>query len=140
MDSDDYNQHREFVNLLMLHAKINQVHIHVVAHQRKRDGKNKDAPGDGEDIKGSGDIVNQMHKTAIMWRNRKPRHEREGGAGGSDPDALLIIEKQRGRPNWVGPIRLWHDQQSGQFLGALHDQPIEYIKGMRSARTAELAL
>lgn len=142
MANDAYDDQRVFMNHLMAYAAYYKLHIHIVAHQKKRDGKNKNDPGDGEDIKGSGDIANQAHKVCVAWRNRTPRHEREGGAGGSEPDGALILDKQRGRPNWIGPISLWHDQESGQYLPDPFSRPLVYVPGLRRERvhTAELDL
>jgi twinkle protein len=127
MASDDYDQQRVFMNHLMAHAEYYKLHVHIVAHQKKRDGKDKNLPGDGDDIKGSGDIQNQAHKIAVVWRNRTPPFERPGGVGGGEPDGMLIIDKQRGRPNWLGKIKLWHDQASGQFRNEQFAKPVVYV-------------
>lgn len=134
MANDAFDDQRVFMNHLMAYAAYYKLHLHIVAHQRKRDAKNKNEPGDGEDIKGSGDLPNQAHKIHVMWRNKLQRHERPGGAGGSEPDGALILDKQRGRPNWIGPIKLWYDEVSGQYLEGLHSRPTVYVPGLRRER------
>lgn len=123
MDSDDYDRQRRFFNLLGAHAKANPVCVHIVCHARKQGGEER--PLSIFDIRGSGDIINQADVIMNVWRNKRPRHER---AKDDEPaDALLITEKQRGRPRWIGLTKLWMDEGSGQFMAAADHQPMEFF-------------
>lgn len=140
MDGDDFDWHRKFINLLGAHAKVGGVHVHIVVHMTKGDGK--EGPQSFETVRGSGDIINQVDKIFNVWRNKKPRHERHGGIDGGEPDGLLICEKQRGRPNWIGTMPIWMHRSSGQFLAERTDLPSAYLPGVHAgdSATAELAL
>lgn len=116
IDDKDFNWHKQFINLLGMHATNVGIHAHLVVHLTKGDSKTRgDGPRDYEDMRGSGDVLNQADKIFNVWRNRKSPIDRPGGVGGNTPDGLLICEKQRGRPNWIGKINLWMDRKSGQF-------------------------
>lgn len=123
MASDDYDWQRKFFNLLGAHAKATGVHVHIVCHARKGSDENK--PLSIMDIRGSGDIINQADNIFNVWRNKVPRSERKDfDANG---DAVLIVEKQRGKPNWLGRFRLWMDEASGQFLAEKDDEPVGFL-------------
>lgn len=115
LDGDDYDGQRKFFNLLGEAAKSSRVHFHVVCHARK--AGDDERPLSIFDIKGSGDIVNQVDKVMQVWRNKNK-------AMPTDPDGCLIVHKQRGTPNWLGQISLWHDNASKQFLGGQYDSPL----------------
>lgn len=123
MASDDYDWQRKFFNLLGTHAKAAGVHVHIVCHARK--GSDESKPLSIMDIRGSGDIINQADNIFNVWRNKIPRSERRDFD--ADGDALLIVEKQRGKPNWLGRFRLWMDPQSGQFLANKQDEPTSFL-------------
>ena len=128
IDGDDFDWHRQFINILQMHARNAAVHAHLVVHMTKGDGK--EGPQSFETVRGSGDILNQVDKIFNVWRNKKPRHQRTGGVGGNEPDGLLIVEKQRGRPNWIGPISIWMDRSSGQFVAEREHMPMGIIPGI----------
>jgi twinkle protein len=115
LDGDDYDGQRKFFNLLGEAAKASKLHFHVVCHARK--GSDDEKPLSIYDLKGSGDIINQVDKIIQVWRNKNK-------ASPSDPDGCLIVHKQRGTPNWLGQISLWHDNASKQFLGGQFDSPL----------------
>ena len=113
---DDYNTQKGFIDQLTACARDHNIHIHLVTHARK--GENEMAPPNKMDVKGSGSITDQVDNVFTVWRNKgKERSIQENGAHNvSDPDALLICDKQR-NGEWEGKIALWFDPRSQQFLG-----------------------
>lgn len=116
LKGDDYDAQRQLFNLLGAAGKASRVHFHVVCHARK--GNDEEKPLSIMDIKGSGDLINQADKIIQVWRNKNK-------AAPTDPDGLVIVHKQRGTPNWLGQIGVWHDAASRQFLGGQYDSPLQ---------------
>ena len=115
VDSEDNEAQRVFVNRLTAHARLLNVHAHLVCHVRKQSDETAVPSMFG--IRGSGSITDQADNIFVVWRDK--REDRAAG----EPVGLLVVEKQRGRPNWIGRVRLWRDPSSGQFLGAATDDP-----------------
>ena len=120
---DDYEAQRVFFNRVTSYAKQLGVHIHIVCHMRKQ-SDDADVPN-MMDVRGAAAIVEQADNVFVIWRDKREARPPV------DPSALLVVEKQRGRPNWIGKIRLWHDRESGQFIGNLGDQPMWFLPGDR---------
>lgn len=94
IDSDDYNQQREFLNLLTKFTIETGAHVILVAHPRK--GKDEESEPGKLDIKGSSDIFNQADNVMILWRNkRKEKQKEKGQFDKTEPDAKLYVDKQR---------------------------------------------
>lgn len=112
---DDFNGQKAFVDELTSLARDCNCHIHLVHHIRKLSSE-EDTP-DKTDVKGSGSITDQVDNLLLVWRNKKKEREAQAGKGVSDtePDALLICDKQR-NGEWEGRIGLWYDRQSQQFV------------------------
>jgi twinkle protein len=115
MGEDDYNGQKAFVDALTVIARDYGVHIHLIAHSRK--GRDEFAPPGKMDVKGTGAITDQVDNVLTCWRNKpKERELQEGKADKTqDPDALLIIDKQR-NGEWEGKIGLWFHPSSMQFV------------------------
>jgi len=112
---DDYGAQKRFVDQLCWLAKSTGIHIHLVAHMRKRDREGQ-LP-DKFDIKGAGEITDLADNVFIVHRNKdKEESLRLGATPISDsPDATLTVAKQR-HGEWEGKILLWFDQKSNQFI------------------------
>lgn len=121
--SDDYELQRVFLNRVTAYAKALNVHVHVVCHMRKQQDETQ-VPN-LMDVRGAAAIVEQADNVFVVWRDK--REDRQA----HEPSALLVVEKQRGRPNWIGRIRLWFDGPTGQFLGELGDPPQNFIGAKR---------
>lgn len=106
---DDYEAQSLFVGKLKTLAKDTGCTAHLVAHMRKRDGKNGDEqPGTMHDISGGHEIGSKADYIFNVWRNKK---------GSADsPQAALGVDKQRGRTNWIGRLGLDFDNGSRQFI------------------------
>ena len=108
VDRDDYEAQARFVGELKTTAKDTGVTIHLVAHMRKRDGKGGDeSPGTIHDIAGGHEIASKADAVFIVWRDKKPN---------ANPSAILKVDKQRGRVNWVGNVGLNYHATSRQFV------------------------
>jgi twinkle protein len=113
---DDYNGQKEFVDQLCAVARDTGVHIHLVHHSRK--GKDEYAPPGKHDMKGTGAIIDQVDNLVIVWRNKKKEEVKQannGMAPDTEPDAMLIVEKQR-NGEWEGKIGLWFDELGRGFV------------------------
>jgi twinkle protein len=122
---DDYNGQKDFVNGLCVIAKDTGCHIHLVLHVKK--GRTEhDIPGKF-DIKGSGAITDLVDNTFIVWRNKAKEQAMRSGDpfDAEDPDALLILAKQRNSQGEEdeGLYKLFFDRGSCQYLEGRTDMP-----------------
>ena len=116
---DDYNEQKEFVNLLCAAAKDFNCHIHLVHHLKKPE-KESEMP-DKHSTKGSGSITDQVDNLFMVWRNKPKEDDARSGANKrqAEPDSYLLCRKQRnyelsgdGEPI----ISLWRHRDAGQFV------------------------
>ena len=116
INTDDLSGQKNFVDRLCAIAKDFKCHIHLVAHDRKPDDE-KRKPSRWE-IAGSSDISNQVDNCFGVWRNvakvGKPELE-------SEEDAVIICDAQR-NGEWTGEIKLWVDEGSYRYKGAVKEQ------------------
>jgi twinkle protein len=114
LDRDDYEAQARFVGELKAVAKDTGVTVHLVAHMRKRDGKGGDeSPGTLHDISGGHEIGSKADYVFIVWRDVQRKDS-------SSPAAILKVEKQRGRVNWLGTVGLHFHEGSRQFVEDVH--------------------
>lgn len=120
---DDYNGQKAFVDELTCIARDYSMHIHLVHHIKKP--ANEDHKPNKYDYKGSGSITDQVDNVVSVWRNKAKERKREEGkqVDESEPDALLICDKQR-NGDWEGTIGLWYDKPSQQFISAAFEGPM----------------
>lgn len=120
---DDYNGQKAFVDELCGIARDEDIHIHVVHHVKKPSAANGKASK--YDLKGSGSITDQVDNVIAVWRNKAK--ERQKLQDQSQPDALLIVDKQRNGDGWEGEIGLWFHPQSRQFVAKPADGPMQFF-------------
>lgn len=113
---DDYNGQKAFVDELCAIARDHNIHIHLVHHIKKP--ATDDSKPSKYDFKGTGAITDQPDNVIAVWRNKTKERNRQAKKLVSDtePDALLIVDKQRNGEGWEGNIGLWFDKQSTQFV------------------------
>jgi len=109
---DDYNGQKRFVNQLCVVARDTGVHIHLVHHSRKGQDESK-APGK-MDAKGSGAITDLVDNCVTSFRVKAKK-------GADDPDAFLMVDKQR-HGEWEGGVPLWFHEESQSFCGTSRRQ------------------
>jgi twinkle protein len=125
LDRDDYDAQARFVGELKTTAKDTGVHVHLVAHMRKREGKTgEDVPGTIHDISGGHEIGSKADGVFIVWKDieRKDTTKHE---------VILKVDKQRGRVNWTGKIGLNCHHGSRQFIEdvapmSFWDEPVNF--------------
>ncbi len=120
---DDYNGQKAFVGELTAIARDYNMHIHLVHHIKKPSSEDQ-KPGK-YDYKGSGAITDQVDNVVSVWRNKAKEKKREAGGdvNESDPDTLLICDKQR-NGEWEGTIGLWYERDSQQFVANHGEGPM----------------
>lgn len=114
---DDYNGQKAFVDELCAIARDHNIHIHLIHHVKKPN--TDDHKPSKYDFKGTGAITDQVDNVIGVWRNKTKERNRQAGKmlSETEPDAFLIVDKQRNGEGWEGNIGLWFDPQSHQFLG-----------------------
>jgi twinkle protein len=114
--SDDYSAQKDFVDELCAYARDYNVHIHLVHHIRKQ-GAETEVPNK-MDVKGAGEITDQVDNVLIVWRNKKKERDAQAGktVAPEECDAFLICDKQR-NGEWEGRIALYWEPASQQFVG-----------------------
>ena len=137
---DNYNTEKDFVDELIAIAKFYDVHIHLVAHARKGDESKR--PNRYE-IRGSSTIGDQADNCIAVWRNKPLEQKiREGGhRDRGEYDTIIGIDKQR--ENGIeGDYGLYHDWDTGQFVGNVGDPVVRYLEtnnGHNATTTDRLA-
>lgn len=127
---DDYNGQKDFIDALCVVARDNDAHIHIVAHSKK--GQDEDTPPGKMDAKGTGTMTDLVDNVIVVWANKKKEREKTKPQPRADvisqPDQLLIVEKQR-HAEFEGRIALWFHERSLQFLESEGRQPQDYVDG-----------
>jgi twinkle protein len=115
IDLEDNEAIRGFMNRLGAYAKALNVGVHLVCHIRKP--KDESQVPSMMDIKGSGAITDLADAVFVVWRNKNEDRRPD------EPESILSVDKQRGRPNFVGKVKLWYEPQSRQFISNPGDGP-----------------
>jgi twinkle protein len=114
---DDYEAQAQFVGELKTTAKDTGVHIHLVAHTRKREGKTgEDLIPSLHDVAGGHEIASKADSVFIVWKDLERNDPTKN-------DAVLKVDKQRGRVNWRGKILLNSHETSRQFVDGMKAKP-----------------
>jgi twinkle protein len=125
---DDYNRQKQFVDRLATYARDSNVHIHLVAHSRKKESEDK--PMDKFDVKGSSEITDLADNVFTLWRNKPKEDAVQKGKADPEiqdaPDAILTLDKQR-HGEWEGRIPLWFHKRSLQYLGKNWPHSMDYM-------------
>lgn len=115
IDEDDFNRQKRFIDSLTAVARDTGIHVHVVAHSRKK--ADEHSPPGKMDVKGTGSITDQVDNVMTVWRNKRKEADAQSGEMRSsrDPDAMVICDKQR-NGEWEGRIGLWYLPAAMQFV------------------------
>jgi len=123
--ADDYNKQKWFINELCVIAKDTGMHIHLVAHSRKKETEK--TVMDKFDIKGTSEITDMVDNVFTVWRNKKKEDAKRDPEPDmkllSMPDAIVNCDKQR-HGEWEGKIPLWLQPESMQFMGREHGRAV----------------
>ncbi len=114
IDEDNFNGQKRFVDALTAVARDTGIHIHLVAHSRKK--ADEHSPPGKMDVKGTGTITDQVDNVMTVWRNKRKESDQQAGItkSATDPDAMIICDKQR-NGEWEGRIGLWFIPSAMQF-------------------------
>lgn len=123
--ADDYNRQKWFINELCTIAKDTGVHIHIVAHSRKKETEK--TVMDKFDVKGTSEITDMADNVFTVWRNKKKENAKRETVPDlkliSMPDCIVICDKQR-HGEWEGKIPLWFQPESLQFMRKEHGRAV----------------
>lgn len=139
---DDYEGQRVLLSRLTDFAKSHEVHVFLVVHIGKGNGKSggEDHPPGKNDIRGSTAITDLADTVITWWRNRKK--EQALANPELDPEDRNAFEKQgdvvfscvKQRASGKEPrVSLFWDGSSHRFLPYPNWKPIEYVKFIREA-------
>jgi len=110
---DDYNGQKIFVGDLCTLALAYDAHVHLVAHARK--GQHEGDALTKFDVKGAGEISDQVDNVMLIQRNKRKEAAAERGDADDSPDLFINVCKQR-HGAFEGTLGLWHDRRSGAFV------------------------
>ena len=118
LETDDYNAQEQTMFEIVDWTIRSNVHVHLVAHSRKREDNRMQSL---DDVKGAMEIGANAFNTVIVWRNRKLEDELLA-ADNDDlrqelvtrPGVIINVVKQR-NGDWEGKIPLWFDQGSYRY-------------------------
>lgn len=126
--TDDYNAQKHFVDSLSTYAKDSGLHIHMIAHSRKKETEHKQM--DKFDIKGASEITDMADNVFTLWRNKgKEEKAQKGKLVGDEldmPDAVLNCDKQR-NGDWEGKVSLWFVPRALQYVGKNTTRTIDML-------------
>jgi len=127
--SEDYEGQERAVYEIVEWAVSKGVHVHLVAHARKSDGKFRGVP-EIDDVKGAQEIGANAFNIVAVWRNRqlegevrdaREKAERGDKAAATElkeleerPPVIMNIAKQR-NGDWEGKCGLWFMPQTYQY-------------------------
>jgi len=109
---DDYAGQKAIVDRLTSLAKDLGIHIHLVHHARK--DRDETRPPRKMDALGASAITNLVDNVFVVWRN-KAKYEK-ANPDHSQPDAMLICDKQRHGTGWEGLQNLTYHARSKQYV------------------------
>lgn len=114
---DNYNAQKDFITRLCAIAQETNIHIHLVAHNKKGD---ESKPAGRYDTHGSSSLSNNVHNAFNVWS------QKERDADSELPDVIIKCDKQR-EGEWEGAIPLWFCEDSLQFSGTPDRRPRSWI-------------
>lgn len=132
MGEDDYNGQKAFVDELCAIARDTGIHIHLVLHVKKPATEGKKPTK--YDMKGTGAITDQPDNVIGVWRDKSKERDRRANkmVSSTQPDQVLIVDKQRNGEGWEGMIGLWFHPQSQQFVVKHDAAPMDFYAAPRS--------
>jgi twinkle protein len=104
---DNYNAQKDFITRLCAIAQETNIHIHLVAHNKKGD---ESRPAGRYDTHGSSSLSNNVHNAFNVWSQKTKNPD------STEPDVVIKCDKQR-EGEWEGAIGLWFCEDSLQFSG-----------------------
>lgn len=131
LGEEDYNGQKHFVDQICTVARDTGMHIHLVAHSKKKEDETK--PPRKMDVRGAGSITDQVDNVVVWWRNkvkeevmRSAREPAKIEELRLQPDALMICDKQR-NGDWEGRLGYFFDPGSLQYVENAAGMPMDML-------------
>lgn len=118
---DDLAAQKAFVEALFEHCRASDMHIHLVTHMRKGDGKYRHRPNKF-DVRGAGELTDIPDNLFLVVRNRDKEDKPDDPKLSKEADTFLIVEKQRNY-SWEQTIALWYRKAVYRWLENGVDDP-----------------
>lgn len=117
IDEQDYQQHKTFIDKLCIAARDLKIHIHLVAHARKRSDDIMKPPSK-HDVSGSANITNLVDNCFIVYRTDRDAKLESNKISKEEyediPTTMVYCVKQR-HHEWEGKWAFWFDPNSLRF-------------------------
>lgn len=125
MDEEDNKLMKEFMNRVCKFAQEHQVHVHLVAHDKKPDSRHPEEKywPTKYQIRGTAHLADLSHNVVCVWRNKNKEATIKEAEATKDAqeaamvrqdqekvhDAMLAVQAQRGGDGDEPEKRLWFD-------------------------------
>jgi twinkle protein len=140
---DDYNGQKSLVDRLQNFAQKDNVHVHLVAHSRKK-ADESESPGK-MDVRGAASITDLADNVFSIWRNKKKENAYRAYEHTGELPSGMTIEKLMGQPDSLldclkhrelggdaeGRYGLYYHRASMQFMERNDAKPLYYFQGER---------
>lgn len=120
INSQDFEGHRKFANLMNAMTIESDIHLHLVAHPRKT--VSVDQEPDLNDVAGGADYARLAHNVAFVRRGKGLPHDEQLSP------MLIAIRKQRYGSGFIGDVTGWFNRRLRQYKGDQFDSvPTQYL-------------
>lgn len=120
INSQDFEGHRKFANLMNAVTIESNIHLHLVAHPRKT--VSVDQEPDLNDVAGGADYARLAHNVVFVRRGKVLPHDAHLSP------MMLAIRKQRYGSGYIGDIPGWFNRTLRQFKAEQFDSiPTQYL-------------
>lgn len=127
INPEDMGGEKDLFDELTTVSKNYPVHIHVIDHIRKQ--QNEYGKPGKFDVRGAGIKTDMVDNVIIVYRNKRKEHEiADYGQDGkkeilNQPDAYLLVEKQRNGTGLEGQLGFWFHRDSMQYQSTDNPDP-----------------
>jgi twinkle protein len=120
INSQDFEGHRKFANLMNAVTIESNIHLHLVAHPRKT--VSVDQEPDLNDVAGGADYARLAHNVVFVRRGKGLTHDAQLSP------MLIAIRKQRYGSGYIGDISGWFNRRLRQYKPEqFDDEPSRYM-------------
>lgn len=127
INSQDFEGHRKFANLMNAITIESNIHLHLVAHPRKT--VSVDQEPDLNDVAGGADYARLAHNVVFVRRGKVLQHDTQVSP------MLVAIRKQRYGTGYIGDISGWFNRRLRQYKAEQFDTSVSrYLPAEAYAR------
>lgn len=113
INSQDFEGHRKFANLMNAVTIESNIHLHLVAHPRKT--VSVDQEPDLNDVAGGADYARLAHNVVFVRRGKVLQHDAQLSP------MLIAIRKQRYGSGFIGDMSGWFNRRLRQYKAEQFD-------------------